>query len=229
MKRVLVIAAHPDDEILGCGGLISKYHSRGVTFKILFIGEGSTCRFSDPLCLDSLAAIKQRNASAIKALVTLLVNKIKFNDLPCGRFDQTPIISINKIIEEAIKDFQPDTVLTHSAHDANNDHKIVFNATLMATRPGAQNHIDRLMSYEVLSSTEWAFIESFTPSHFEEITEKDVEAKWFALSRYDSEIKNYPFPRSSDGVKTLAMMRGMQSGFKFAEAFQLIRMFQKCE
>ena len=229
MKRILDIAAHPDDEILGCGGLISKYQSRGVIFKILIIGEGSTCRFTDPSCADGLAAIKQRNAFAIKALKTLSVNNIEFNNLPCGRFDQIPIISINKIIEEAIKGFHPDTVLTHSPHDVNNDHKIVFNSTLMATRPGAQNHIDRLMSYEVLSSSEWAFVESFKPTHFEEITEKDLEAKWFALSQYVSEIQNYPFPRSSDGIKSLAMMRGMQSGFRFAEAFQLIRMFQKCE
>ena len=227
MKRVLVIAAHPDDEILGCGGLISKYQPCGVIFKILYIGEGSTCRFADPACEEGLAAIKQRSASAIKALETLGVKDLEFNNLPCGRLDQTPIISINKIIEDAIRGFVPDTVITHSPHDANNDHRIVFNATLMATRPGAQNHVGRLMSYEVLSSSEWAYVESFAPNHFEELTEKDVEAKWCALAHYESEIKNYPFPRSSEGIRTLAMMRGMQSGFRFAEAFHLIRMFQK--
>jgi len=227
MKRVLVIAAHPDDEILGCGGLISKCQSRGVIFKIIFIGEGSTCRFEDPACEESLMAINQRNSSAIKALNGLKIEDMEFNNLPCGRLDQTPIILINKIIEKAIKGFMPDTVLTHSPYDANNDHKIVFNATIMATRPGAQNHVNTLMSYEVLSSSEWAYVDTFTPNYFEELTEKDVELKWQALSFYESEIKSYPFPRSSDGVKALAMMRGMQSGFKFAEAFHLIRMFQK--
>jgi len=227
MKRVLIIAAHPDDEILGCGGLISKYQSRGVIFKVVFIGEGSTCRFEDPTCEKGLLAIKQRNSSAIKALNVLKIKDIEFNNLPCGRLDQTPIISINKIIEKSIKSFMPDTVLTHSPSDANNDHKIVFNATIMATRPGAKNHVNTVMSYEVLSSSEWAYVETFTPSYFEELTEKDVELKYQALSHYESEIKNYPHPRSSDGVKALAMMRGMQSGFKFAEAFHLIRMFQK--
>ena len=227
MKRVLVIAAHPDDEILGCGGLISKYQSRGVIFKIIFIGEGSTCRFEDPACDESLMAISQRNSSAIKALNGLMIEDMEFNNLPCGRLDQTPIILINKIIEKAIKGFMPDTVLTHSPYDANNDHKIVFNATIMATRPGAQNHVNTLMSYEVLSSSEWAYVDTFTPNYFEELTEKDVELKWQALSLYESEIKSYPFPRSIDGVKALAMMRGMQSGFKFAEAFHIIRMFQK--
>ena len=227
MKRVLVIAAHPDDEILGCGGLISKYQSHGVIFKIVFIGEGSTCRFEDPSCEDGLAAIEQRSASAIKALNCLKIEDIEFNNLPCGRLDQTPIILINKIIEIAINGFMPDTVLTHSPYDANNDHKIVFHSTIMATRPGAQNHVRRLMSYEVLSSSEWAYVDAFIPNYFEELTEQDVEVKWQALSFYESEIKCFPFPRSSDGIRTLAMMRGMQSGFKFAEAFHLIRMFQR--
>ena len=227
MKRVLIISAHPDDEILGCGGLISKYHSRGVIFKIVFIGEGSSARFEDPECDESLMAIKERNSLAIKALKVLKIKDIEFNNLPCGRFDQTPIIVINKIIEKSIKSFVPDTVLTHSPYDANNDHKIVFNATIMATRPGALNHVKRLMSYEVLSTSEWAYIETFKPNHFEELAEEDVDSKWQALSCYESEIKSYPFPRSIDGIKSLSMMRGMQSGFKFAEAFYLIRSFQE--
>jgi LmbE family N-acetylglucosaminyl deacetylase len=227
MKSVLIIAAHPDDEILGCGGLMAKYGLRGVIFKILFIGEGSTCRFEDYISDEGVLAVKQRNSSAIKALNALNVKDIEFNNLPCGRLDQTPIISINKIIEKSIKKFMPDTVLTHSPNDANNDHKIVFNAAVMATRPGAQNHVNTLMSYEVLSSSEWAYVEAFTPNYFEELTEKEVDLKWTALSHYESEIKNYPFPRSSGGVKALAMMRGMQSGFKYAEAFRIIRMFQR--
>src|SRR3569832_890917 len=112
MNRVLIIAAHPDDEVLGCGGLIAKYQTRGVNFRIVFIGEGSTCRFQDPTCDESVAAIGQRNTSAINALNLLKIDDVHFNDLPCGRLDQVPIISINKIIEKAISDFTPDTVLT---------------------------------------------------------------------------------------------------------------------
>ena len=227
MKRVLIIAAHPDDEILGCGGLISKYQILGVLFKIIFIGEGSSCRFEEPKSNEALMGIEQRNSSAIRALKSLGIIDVEFNNLPCGRLDQVPIISINKIIENAINTFLPDTVITHSPYDANNDHKIVFNATIMATRPAAQNIVNKVMSYEVLSSSEWAYVQSFTPHYFEELTEKDVESKWQALSHYETEIKNYPFPRSRDGVRALAMIRGMQSGVKFAEAFHLIRKFQK--
>jgi LmbE family N-acetylglucosaminyl deacetylase len=227
MKRALIIAAHPDDEVLGCGGLISKYQSVGVEFKILFIGEGSSCRFEDPYCEESLSAIKQRTASVVKAMAKLNIHDFVFNDLPCGRLDQVPIISINKIIETTIQSFKPDTVLTHSPYDANNDHKIVFNSTIMATRPGAKNHVHRLMSYEVLSSSEWAFVNSFSPNYFEELSENDLALKWQSLSLYESEVKDYPFPRSEEGIRALAMVRGMQAGFAYAEAFHLIREFKK--
>lgn len=227
MKRALIIAAHPDDEILGCGGLISKYQSRGVEFKVVFIGEGSTCRFDDPFCEDSIVAVKQRTASAMNAMAILQIFDCEFHDLPCGRLDQVPIISINKIIEGAIRSFNPDTVFTHSPCDANNDHKIVFNSTVMATRPGAQNHVFRLMSYEILTSSEWAFVNTFAPNYFEEISENDLDLKWRALALYESEVKSYPFPRSKEGVQALAMVRGMQAGFAYAEAFHLIREFKR--
>lgn len=227
MKRVLIVAAHPDDEILGCGGLLSKYQSKGVTFKIVFIGEGSSCRFKNIDSSESLKAIKHRNISALNALKLFNVENIEFNDLPCGRLDQVPIILINKIIEQAINDFMPDTVLTHSPKDANNDHKIVFNSTIMATRPGVQRHLKRVMSYEVLSSSEWAFVDTFKPNYYEELTLDDLKLKWKALTLYDTEIKSYPFPRSLEGVETLARSRGMQSGFNFAEAFHIIRIFQE--
>ncbi len=229
MKRALIIAAHPDDEVLGCGGFISKYHNKHVIFKVVFIGEGSTCRFSDPACAEGLVATSNRKNSALRALELFNISEdmVEFHDLPCGRFDQVPIIEINKIIENAIKEFLPDTVLTHSAYDANSDHKIVCNATIMATRPVNKVNVQRLMSYEVLSTSEWAFINAFTPSYFESLTESDVEMKWRSLAVYESEVKAYPFPRSSEGIKALAMMRGMQSGFKYAEAFQLIREFKQ--
>ena len=227
MKRILIIAAHPDDETLGCGGLISKYRQRDVEFKVLFLGEGSTCRFSDPSDVEALAAIRVRTKSALLAMEFHGIKNFEFHDLPCGRFDQVPIIIINKIIEDSIRDFEPDTVFTHSPNDANNDHRIVFNSTLMATRPGAKNHVDRLLSYEVLSSSEWSYTNIFSPNYFEEISEEDLSRKWHALSLYDSEMRDYPFPRSNEGVRALSMNRGMQAGLPYAEAFHLVRMFKK--
>jgi LmbE family N-acetylglucosaminyl deacetylase len=225
MKRVLVIAAHPDDESLGCGATIAKYSRQGVQFMALFIAEGSSCRYADPACPDSIAAIANRTRQAINALTLLGVDNYQFSDLPCGRLDQVPILEINKIIEQAIRKFDPDTVLTHSAIDANNDHRIVCRATIMATRPGAQNRVARLLSFEVLSSSEWAFGEAFVPTSFERIDERDLILKWQAMTAYESEVKAYPFPRSEEAVRALAMYRGVQNGVPLAEAFHLIREF----
>jgi LmbE family N-acetylglucosaminyl deacetylase len=226
MKRVLVIAAHPDDEVLGCGATISKYSRQGTQFMVLFIAEGSSCRYADPACVESVAAISERTQQAVNALNLLDVKDYHFNDLPCGRLDQVPVIVINKIIEQAIRKFDPDTVMTHSALDANNDHRIVCRATIMATRPGVQNRVTRLLSYEVLSSSEWAFGEAFAPNSFEQIEDQDLTLKWKALKAYESEVKAYPFPRSERGVHAQAMSRGMQAGVPLAEAFYLIREFR---
>ena len=226
MKRALVIAAHPDDEVLGCGATISKYSRQGIKFMALFIAEGSSCRFADPACTASIATIAVRTQQALDALATMGVKDHLFNDFSCGRLDQVPIIEINKVIEDAIRDFEPDTLFTHSAYDVNNDHRIVSRATIMATRPGALNQVSRLMSYEVLSSSEWSFGEPFSPNIFEQIEEQDLKIKWQALSAYQTEVKSYPFPRSEEGIRIQAMSRGMQAGIPLAEAFHLIREFK---
>jgi len=225
MKRILVIAAHPDDEVLGCGATISKYLRRGSDVFVLFIAEGSSCRYSDPNSVDSRAAIVERTRLSTKALKTLGVTNYYFGDLPCGRLDQVPILEINKLIERIIHKFKPDTVLTHSAVDANNDHRIVYRSTVMATRPCSEVRVTSLLTYEVLSSTEWSFAEKFTPSKFEKIEEIDLDKKCQSLYAYETEVRDFPFPRSEESVRALAMHRGAQSGLPLAEAFCLVREF----
>lgn len=226
MKRVLVIASHPDDELLGCGATISKYSRQDAEFMVLFIAEGSSCRYESPASADSINAIAQRTHHAVNALNLLGVKDYHFTDLPCGRLDQVPIIEINKAIETAVNKFNPDTVLTHSDTDANNDHRVVHRATIMATRPSSANRVARLLSYEVLSSSEWAYGQVFVPTSFEEIEEQDLVTKCRAMAEYETEIKNYPFPRSEEGIRAQAMSRGMQAGVPLAEAFHLIREFR---
>ena len=170
-------------------------------------------------------AIEDRNGWALKALEILGVTDIEFNNLPCGRFDQTPIIEINKIIEKSILQFRPDAVFTHASIDANNDHRIVNRATIMATRPSGEHIVDRVFNYEVLSSSEWSFSDVFKPNYFIQLTEDNVDKKWQALQQYNSEMRLYPFPRSELGVKSQAISRGVQSGLMFAEAFELVRGF----
>ncbi len=224
-KKVLILAAHPDDDILGCGGFISKNINKS-QFKIVFIGEGSSCRFNDIKDKKKIdLEIKKRNNYALKALKFLKIKKYSFYNLPCGRLDTVPILNIAKIIEKEIESFKPDTVLTHSDKDVNNDHLIVNKATIQATRPGALNKINTLMSYEVLSSTEWKFIENFQPNYFQELSEKNINDKINSFKMYKSEMKQFPHPRSLLGIKTLSMYRGMQIGSKYAEAFKIIRSF----
>ena len=224
MNKILIIAAHPDDDILGCGGLMSKYRNQ-IEFKVIFIAEGSSCRFDkkDIVAENTQKIIKNRNSCGVIALKSLGVKNYHFYNFPCGRLDQVPIIEINKIIENEINKFKPDTVFTHSSDDTNNDHIIVHRATQMATRPGARTFVEKLYTYEILSSTEWRFTKTFSPNYFESLSESNVEEKWSALQKYMSEIKEYPYPRSREGVFTLAKYRGIQSANRYSEAFRLIR------
>lgn len=227
-ERILIVCAHPDDDILGCAGVMAKLRKRGAAVRVMFLGEGSSCRYTptehEGLECQSAIALKQLDARA--ALAMLDVNDIVFRKTKCGRFDMTPLIDIGKLVESEIADFRPDTVLTHSFVDANNDHKVAFQATLQATRPGALNNVSTVISFEILSSTEWAFVETFKPNYFVSI-EAEIEAKLDAMAKYTTETRPFPFPRSAEGIRALAMLRGTQAGVKFAEAFQVVRSISK--
>lgn len=226
MKKVLIICAHPDDDILGCGGIMSKYSEKGVEFRVVFIAEGSSCRFkSGEIDTDDVRqVINDRNNCGVTALKSLGVENYKMYNLPCGRLDTVPLLEINKIIENEINEFRPDTIFSHSEYDANNDHRIVFRSLIISTRPVKKtNTVKAVYSFEILSSTEWNFTNPFEPNFFEELSYEDINKKWLALAAYETEIKDYPFPRSYDGIETLAKFRGMQAGVHFAEAFKLIR------
>ncbi len=226
MNKVLIIAAHPDDDILGCGGYISKFSNKK-KFRVIFIAEGSSCRFkNDETSPENIKdIISERNNFGINALQILGIDDYKFYNLPCGRLDQVPIIEINKIIEAEIKKFKPKIIFTHSKNDTNNDHKIVHDSTLIATRPPTAPTVKEIYSYEVLSSSEWKFTEVFNPNYFIKISFEDLKNKWEALSKYKTEIKEFPYPRSFKGLECLANYRGMQSNNQYAEAFQIIRKF----
>jgi LmbE family N-acetylglucosaminyl deacetylase len=224
MNKILIVAAHPDDELLGCGGLIAKYHQTK-KIKVIFLAEGSSCRFSSLEIQSELSKknIANRTACAKAALQIFGVNDLVFYDYPCGRLDTIPILDINKAIEFEISKFQPDTVLTHSEDDVNNDHRLVSRSVMMATRPNGTHNINNLLSFEIQSSTEWNLKKPFAPNHFEVLSEQQLGMKWEALKFYDSEIRSYPHPRSREGMEALARYRGMQVGAEFAEAFQIMK------
>ena len=219
--RILVVAAHPDDDVLGCGGYLFK-KSKTSEIKVVFIAEGSSARYKEG-SEEVKIEIDKRNAYAVEALSVLGVNQYEFYNLPCCRLDQVPVIDIGKIVEKEIDVFGPNIVLTHNSCDVNIDHKLVFQAVLQATRPSAKNFVSKVCCFEILSSTEWKFDQAFKPNLFVELTKKEVQKKIDSLKKYKSEMKEYPFPRSEEGVVILAKYRGMQAGVRYAEAFKILR------
>ena len=220
IHKALIVAAHPDDDILGCGGLLSRFRGK-IQFKVLFIAEGTSARFDNNYGSDCIAEINHRTKCAEDALSYLGVKNISVNNLKCCSLDTIGHLEVNKIIEKEIRLFQPDTVFTHSDCDSNQDHHIVYNSTIIATRPGSV--VKNLISYEVLSSTEWGFSKTFDPNLFFDLPEVNIEEKVNALEFYNTEVKDFPYPRSAKGVRTLANFRGLQSGYENAEAFKVIR------
>jgi LmbE family N-acetylglucosaminyl deacetylase len=225
MKRVMVVVAHPDDEVLGCGSMVQKILHEGGSVRIMIMGEGSSCRFPRHQ-IDSEEVknvIQQRRSFADKALTVLGVKDAVFGDLPCGRFDSIPIIDIGKRIEEQIADFQPDTIISHFNNDANSDHRLTINAVIAATRPVPEACVKTVLSCEIPSSTEWRFVETFKPNFFVN-ADSYIDKKIKAFDYYfPTEGREFPFPRSEEGILTLARYRGMQVGLNYAEAFEIVR------
>lgn len=221
-KDVLVIVAHPDDEVLGCGGAIVKHVKEKTNVHILILGEGVTSRYnkrSQGLKSTPLRKMKAYIAGAAKILG---VKKLRFFSFPDNRFDSVPMLDIVKVIEKVKDEIKPDTIYTHNRNDLNIDHRITFDAVLTACRPVKGSTVNRIYSFEVLSSTEWNYPNSFSPNVYVDIS-KAIDAKVQAMRAYKSEVKAWPHPRSIEAIRILARKRGCEVGFEFAEAFELIR------
>ena len=224
--RVLVVAAHPDDEILGCGGTIARLTAEGAVLRVVFLAEGITARY-DPEEFDRpdvVAQSRERNDNAFKALALLGVatEEVFVSDRPCCRLDQVPQIDLVKEIEGHVRDFRPSELMTHAALDTNVDHRLAHQATLAAIRPLDNRHLRRVLAFEVLSSTEWNPTGAFHANAFYEIGER-VEDKIAAMAAYGDEMRQPPHPRSAEVIRALARFRGAQAGVDFAEGFTLIR------
>lgn len=221
--NVLVVAAHPDDELLGCGGALLRHRDCGDRISLCHLGDGVSSRKQEGAALD--LAIRDRAEAASKCAGLLkaeLLGLARFQD---NRFDAVPLLEIIQRIEGVITSVDPDIVYTHHAGDLNVDHSVTAQAVLTALRPGCGHHVHRIFAFEVLSSTEWqspAHPIPFLPNVFMDIT-KYLPAKLEALSFYEEELRDFPFPRSVEGVEHLAAYRGMQCGFRAAEAFMLLR------
>lgn len=220
----LIIAAHPDDEVLGCGGTIARLTSEMKNVYVAILGEGITSRYSQREQADVSALETLRNGS--KHVSELLsVKELFLFDLPDNCFDTIPLLDIVKIIEALIDKVKPSTIFTHHGGDLNVDHSIVHRATLTATRPIAGHSVKNVYAYEVPSSTEWAFGQfttGFRANVFVDIS-TTLEKKIEAMEVYESEARPFPHPRSLEALKVLAKNWGTVVGLEAAEAFELIR------
>ena len=224
-KTILIVAAHPDDEVLGCGGTIARHADAGDQVQVLIVAEGATSRQEQRnrnQASDELSSLSQ---AAQKAGAILGANGVELLDLPDNRLDSLDRLDLIKQIEERIARHQPQVVYVHHSGDVNIDHRRLHEAVVTACRPTPGQPVRRLLSFEVASSTEWQPPGSgpaFQPNWF-----VDISAQWprkrEALEAYASEMRSWPHARSLEALEHLARWRGAQVGVEAAEAFCLLR------
>jgi len=226
MKTILIVAAHPDDEVLGCGGVASRFSENGDLIHVLILGEGITSRKSERNLQFDNTELNRLKSEAKEASAIIGAKSITILNFPDNRFDSVDLLDIVKTIEKKIDEINPQTIFTHHAHDLNIDHQITFQAVITACRPMKNSCIREVYSFEIPSSTEWQSQTkdcAFLPTQYIEINKKHLERKITAMQRYTSEIREYPHPRSIKALKLLAEWRGVNIGANYAEAFEAIR------
>jgi LmbE family N-acetylglucosaminyl deacetylase len=217
--KTLVLAAHPDDEILGCGGTIARLRKAGEEVRVVILGEGVTSRQGAPSDVDR--ELRELRAAAIAANAAVGVSDLHFEGLPDNKFDSLPLLDVVKRIERHVEEFHPVRIFTHSASDLNIDHKILHLAALTASRPLPGQSVRELFFFEVRSSTEWNFSDggaAFQPRSYWDIS-GTLADKQKALKAYQSEMRPWPHSRSLEAVEALARHRGAEAGVDAAEAF----------
>jgi len=220
---VLVVAAHPDDEVLGCGGTIARLAGEGEAVYAAILGEGITSRQLHREDAD-YKEVERLEAQSRKAAALLGVKEVFYSRLPDNRFDTIPLLDIVKAIEKLIEKLSPHVIYTHHTGDLNIDHSLVNRAVITAARPMPGASVREILAFEVPSSTEWAFGVGprFTPNVYSDVSET-LSSKIEAMHVYDGEERAFPHPRSSQALSALATYRGATVGLKAAEAFELVR------
>jgi LmbE family N-acetylglucosaminyl deacetylase len=219
-----VIAAHPDDEVLGCGATAARLVMEGHEVHFAILGEGITSRHPHRTDADTaqLAALhRQAHAAAAKVGVKSLV----LHKLPDNRLDTVPLLEVVKIVEELVDRLKAEVIYTHHGGDLNIDHGVIHRAVLTATRPVSGQPVREIYAFEVPSSTEWAFQRlepPFRPNVFVDVT-RTLEAKIAAMECYDTEARTFPHPRSPQALRATAVRWGSVAGCGAAEAFELVR------
>lgn len=219
MAEILVVAAHPDDEALGCGGTIARHADAGDTIRVLFLTDGVGARGA------AGPEAAQRRAAAEAASRHLGVAGARFLSFPDNALDTVPLLSVVQAVERMASEAPPEIVYTHFGFDLNIDHRIAFQATMTAFRPQPGCRVRRILAFETRSSTEWAGVPAalaFLPTVHVDIA-ATLGRKRAALAAYAAEMRPAPHARSHEALDALAALRGAEAGLAAAEAFVLVR------
>lgn len=224
-NRVLVVAAHPDDEVLGCGGTIARHSDDGDMVQVLIVAEGATSRQQHRDRYEAGDELPALSQAAQVAGSILGAKGVELLDLPDNRLDSLDRLDLIKLVEKRIERYQPQLVYVHHAGDVNVDHRRLHEAVVTACRPTPSHPVKRLLSFEVVSSSEWqppGSAPAFQPNWFVDISNQ-WQRKHDALVAYASEMRSWPHSRSLKAVEHLARWRGAQVGVEAAESFCLLR------
>lgn len=229
-KRILIVVAHPDDELLGLGATMHKLiQEYGVQTHVIILGEGITSRSEtrdEERWMDELEIHKRNIREAQKSIG---YHSVSTYDFPDNRFDAVNLLDIIKVIEKEKSDFKPDVVFTHHGGDLNIDHRRTFEAVVTAFRPMESEQLNTIITFETPSGTEWQSSSdprTFRPNLYISHKEKNLEAKIKGMESYEFEKRPFPHPRSPEALRIQAQRWGVSIGRSFAEAFQIIRIVE---
>lgn len=228
-RRVLVVAAHPDDEVLGCGGTMARHAADGDVVSVVILGEGLTSRDEQRHAQRRAKPLETLRGHAIKAGRVMGVADVRFESLPDNRFDSLDLLDVVKRVEAVKTRVRPHIVYTHHPGDMNVDHRVTHQAVLTAFRAQPGEIVEAIYAFETLSSTEWQGTDwgmPFLPSHFVDITNY-LDIKRRALACYPGELRPYPHPRSLKAVELFARAMGSQIGAGAAERFRTVRTIRR--
>lgn len=223
-ERVLVVVAHPDDEVLGAGATLAKHVKAGDAVSVVVMADGVGSRagmvaVGGAVGFGGTAAIKERHLQCRRACKILGTDDVWLHQYADNRMDTLPILDVAQHIERHVERFKPTIVYTHHGSDLNVDHRVVSEAVVIACRPQNGMPVKRLMMFEVPSSSEWTVTRDlFRPNHFEAVVDT-FDAKLAAMREYTTELREWPHPRSIKGITVLAELRGAAAGLPMAEAF----------
>lgn len=221
-KTVLVVAAHADDEALGCGGSLAKHVAAGDKVHVIFVADGVTSRSGA-----GQEEMVRRQQATEKARQILGISTMAFLDLPDNRLDSLPLLDIAQPLEALIAKLLPEIIYTHHYGDLNVDHRLVHQAVMTACRPLPGSTVREILTFEVMSSTEWSSpgLAPFIPNLFVDISAQ-LEIKMEALEAYALEMRVPPHSRSVEHIRCLAKHRGYCMGVDAAEAFMVMRVLK---